>query len=237
MESFRHKLPSKDRYIQNEIYQNKYPQSNLPSRDISIDVELKPQNAYHSEFTTPKSFSQSKKVARDFELSKNKCVSLHNNHTQGSYKSGTCLFYDEFINSNSCKKNEDKKLVLKGDQVKNYIPFNNTFGKGVHNFKQLKENSNDSLKPSDIILNSIEANEKRGDPTKSLKKPIAKYNDTLRTSESFSSKFSKKEFHWGNTLKNGELGSNKMSLVKSLERKITKNETHQAILQKISPKE
>lgn len=154
---------------------------------------------------------------------------------QGSANS---LFYEDF--KNNAKGPSISKKGDPGNRAGQFIPFNNTFGKGNFSLKKFKEGSNDSLKPSDIILNSIEVN---GRPQKTFAYDDRKLSfsvprkgeELVETIKSLSGisplKLSGKKNRWENTVKLDHLVSsneeNKMS--RSVEYSLTdKIETKKA---------
>ena len=172
----------------------------------------------------------------DFYLKFNKSVDFHRKSSfeenpkivqkQMNMPSATSIFYDEFLGHSRIEKNDLKSKNLKETYAKivNYIPFNNTFGKGNLSLKKFAEGSTESLKPSDIILNSIEVNDKqmKNKPKSETKMENREsLNFTLRNQQSFSSiKYSKKENLWESTLKSKHSGTSnvKNSACKSSEK-------------------
>lgn len=193
----------------------------------------KPGPSADSRFQSPSNFYLKSFLETDgAEPAFGKCVSLQNNSLQQkTLFSPKSLFYADLAESGGNEGLGGASLRSQEGQAKrpNYIPFNNTFGKDHVNLKRLVA-PGDSAKPSDIILNSIEAGAK-GAPSKfdsgraaSAEKET--FNFTLRNSQSYSSiLFHKKENHWENTLKSRKsaLPSSGLGFSRSLEPKRTES--------------
>lgn len=182
----------------------------------------------HLSYRCPSNFYLKSSSDDGGKLPISKCVSLQNNSIQqGNLFSPKSLFYEEGLGSDSKLKNEQIQKVQRDAIAKkiNYIPFNNTFGKDHKGLAKLI-GSNESLRPSDIILNSIELRRQSADAGKSVTRSRDTdnelFNFTLRNSQSYSSiVFNKKENHWDSTLKSrkSNLQNSNLAFSRSLEPK------------------